>query len=508
MNYKYIVRRILLFIPSLFAISLLAFIISINAPGDPVEAFFEGAKTGKSGTLAGKKIEEDKKALRHELGLDLPVFYVTMTSLATPDTLYKIGNAGERENLERLIDRYGNWEEISQWYIHLQELRNAAGSETVTDSVVLAQVSADSVKYITEYFYNTTLSLFLTSDPVEINSKLDFLWKEYTRFYERFGSASFLHHVSGPLGLCCASFSHVETETTIWKNYIPSLHFYGYNQYHRWLFGDGNMFTGDGAKNCRGAIRGDFGKSYQTRLPVTETISRALPWSVFFTLVSVILAYIISIPIGVHAAAKRGSLFDRNSSVILFMLYSFPSFVMGILLLVLFANPDNWNIFPSNGVEPVTGIDPSLGWWDRTMIHLPYFILPVICYTYSSLAFLSRTVRVSMLEVNTLDFMRTARAKGLNDRLLYYRHGLSNALLPIITVFATVFPAAIGGSVVLEYVFGIPGMGPEILTATQAGDFSMIVAVFTLTGLMTLVGYLVADILYSFADPRISFDKK
>jgi peptide/nickel transport system permease protein len=268
------------------------------------------------------------------------------------------------------------------------------------------------------------------------------------------------------------------------------------------------MFTGNGSQYCEGVIRGDFGKSYSTGLPVTETISRALPWSVFFTFVAVLLAYIISIPIGVKAASKRGSLFDRTSSVILFMLHSFPPFLMGIVLMVLFANPDNWNIFPSNGVEPTVGIDSSLGWWDRTMIRLPYFILPVICYTYSSLAFLSRTVRVAMLEVNTLDFMRTARAKGLSGRMLFYRHGLSNALLPIITVFANIFPAAIGGSVVLEYLFGIPGMGTEILAATQAGDFSMIVAVFTLAGFMTLIGYLIADILYSLADPRISFEKK
>jgi peptide/nickel transport system permease protein len=240
---------------------------------------------------------------------------------------------------------------------------------------------------------------------------------------------------------------------------------------------------------------------------VTDTISNALPWSVFFTLISVILAYLISIPIGVQAAAKRGGWFDRTSSVVLFMLYSMPPFLMGIVLLLLLANPDTWNVFPANGIEPATGIDPSLSWWDRTMLRLPYFVLPIICYTYSSLAFLSRTVRAAMLEVNSHDFMRTARAKGLTDRLLYYRHGLSNALLPIITVFTNVFPAAIGGSVVLEYLFGIPGMGQEILGAVRAGDFSMIVAVFTLAGFMTLIGYLVADILYSIADPRISFNK-
>jgi peptide/nickel transport system permease protein len=502
MNYRYIFRRILLFIPSLFAISLISFIISINAPGDPVEAFFEGAKTGRSGTLAGNKIESDKKALRHELGLDLPAFYVTMTSLAKPDTFYKIGNAGERENLERLIDRYGNWPQISVYYYRVRLLRDLIGGEN-------SNPQSDSIKQTIDRqcdaLYEVTLSLLLTNNEAEIESKLNFLKLKIDSIQN---ADNYLDYVSDIAAKCNTDFAMVKSSASVWKTFVPTLHFYGNNQYHRWFFGDGNMFTGNGSQYCEGVIRGDFGKSYSTGLPVTETISRALPWSVFFTFVAVLLAYIISIPIGVKAASKRGSLFDRTSSVILFMLHSFPPFLMGIVLMVLFANPDNWNIFPSNGVEPTVGIDSSLGWWDRTMIRLPYFILPVICYTYSSLAFLSRTVRVAMLEVNTLDFMRTARAKGLSGRMLFYRHGLSNALLPIITVFANIFPAAIGGSVVLEYLFGIPGMGTEILAATQAGDFSMIVAVFTLAGFMTLIGYLIADILYSLADPRISFEKK
>jgi ABC-type dipeptide/oligopeptide/nickel transport system permease component len=502
MNYTYILRRILIFIPTLFAISLIAFIISTNAPGDPVEAFFEGAKTGKTGSAGGNKIEADKKALRHELGLDLPAFYVTMTSLAIPDTFYKVGNAGEHENLERLIEQYGNWEQISRYYEDLKILRNEIGNDSGPGLIV---GHPDTIANDFDLLYGNVLSLLLTSDPVEIESKLQYIQSRIDRIGTEF---NYLDELRAPLAKCKADFELVKSESSSWKNFIPSLNFYGYNQYHRWLFGDGNMFTGNGAHYCKGVVRGDFGKSYTTKKPVTEIISRALPWSVFFTFVSVLLAYIISIPIGVQAAAKRGSWFDRGSSVVLFMLYSMPPFLMGIILLLLFANPDTWNIFPANGVEPATGIDPSLGWWDRTMIRLPYLILPIICYTYSSLAFLSRTVRASMLEVNSHDFMRTARAKGLTDRLLYYRHGLSNAMLPIITVFANVFPAAIGGSVVLEYLFGIPGMGSEILVAVSAGDFSVITAVFTLAGFMTLIGYLIADVLYSVADPRISFDKK
>ncbi len=499
---SYIVRRILVFIPTLFLISLIAFVISVNAPGDPVEAFFEGAKNGKAGNEAAKD------SLRHELGLDLPVFYFTMTTIAEPDTLYKIKNQGERENLSRLIEQYGNWDHISHWHYSLQWLKFTSAVESELDSTVLNILTQDSITYISDHFRHISLSLLLTSDPVEIDSKLNFLWSEYFRMDAKLGEKNFLKGNLGSLNLCEQTLMDMKADPTTWKNYIPCIHFYGYNQYHRWIFGDGNMFTGNNSRYCEGAIRGDFGKSYTTRKPVTETIARALPWSAFFTVVSVILAYLISIPLGVRAAAKRGSLFDRSSSVILFMLYSTPTFLMGILLLLAFANPDAWNIFPANGIEPATGISPETGFWDRLWIRLPYFVLPLICYTYSSLAFLSRTTRVAVLEISQQDFMRTAKAKGLSNYLVWYRHGLSNALLPIITVFSNVFPLAVGGSVVIEYLFGIPGMGPEILTAVHAGDFSMIVAVFTLAGFMTLVGYLVADILYAWADPRISYSRK
>jgi peptide/nickel transport system permease protein len=116
-------------------------------------------------------------------------------------------------------------------------------------------------------------------------------------------------------------------------------------------------------------------------------------------------------------------------------------------------------------------------------------------------------MRVSMLEVIGHDYIRTAKAKGLPDSKVIYKHGLRNALLPIITIFSTIFPAAVGGSVIIEVIFGIPGMGQEIFQAISMKDYTLIVAVFTLSGFMTLVGYLVADILYAIADPRISYTK-
>ncbi len=484
---KYIVRRIFIFIPTLFAISLIAFVISINAPGDPVESLFTGQQGGEesSGTINAEMLRQ-KDTLRHQLGLDLPVFYFTVTSLSSPDTLYKVFDKNRKASLERLIDTYGNWQEISAWSISVEELRNA-----------LREMPPDTGG-VTDLAKQEVMALQASYEEVVIDSKL----KKLETMTGKSGE------VAERVAQSRKAFDAMKANASTWKNWMPAMNFYGYNQYHRWLFGDGNWITGKGAKHTEGVIRGDFGKSYATKDDVTKTIARAIPWSLSFTLVSVFLAYLISIPVGVQAAAKRGSLFDRSSSVVLFMLYSLPPFFMGTLLLLAFANPAMWDIFPASGVGPATGYPEGLSTWDKARIALPYYVLPLICYTYSSLAFLSRTMRVAMLEVVGQDYIRTAKAKGLTYYLVIYKHGLRNALLPIITVFANIFPAAVGGSVILEFVFGIPGMGQEIYQAVQTRDYPMIVAVFTLSGFMTLVGYLVADILYAVVDPRISYSRR
>ncbi|MGB1319029.1 MAG: ABC transporter permease, partial [Flavobacteriales bacterium] len=211
------------------------------------------------------------------------------------------------------------------------------------------------------------------------------------------------------------------------------------------------------------------------------------------------------IPLGIKAAVKKDSRFDRITTVILFILYSVPSFWLATLLLMTFANPDVLHWFPASGVEPVRGFAADASFLDRWIARAPYLVLSLISYTYSSFAFLSRTMRVSMLEIVNQDYIRTARAKGLSEGKVIYKHALRNALLPIITVFANIFPVAIGGSVILEVIFTIPGMGGEVFNAIVNQNYPMIITVLTITGVLTLVGYLISDILYAVVDPRISY---
>ncbi|MEZ4688416.1 MAG: ABC transporter permease [Bacteroidia bacterium] len=206
------------------------------------------------------------------------------------------------------------------------------------------------------------------------------------------------------------------------------------------------------------------------------------------------MAYLISIPLGILGAVFQNSRFDKITTVTVFAMDSLPNFWVATLLLVTFANPDMFNWFPSSFNE----LDSGPG----------RFVLPLIAYTYGSIAYTSRIMRASMLEVIQQDYIRTAYAKGLRRWVVILRHAARNALLPIITGFAGVLPAMLGGHVILESIFSIPGMGREIFEATFSKDIPMIMAVFTLIGFLTIMGYLVSDLLYTLADPRIRIDDK
>ncbi len=495
---KYVLRRILVFIPTLIAITLLGFVIMVSAPGDPVERMVVAAQSGgEIGTQSANQLQQ-KKFWSKKLGLDLPIFYVSLNSLAQSDTLYRIYDKNERAALERLTDTYGNWPAISAYYAAVSELNAAHVGYAIDSSMAFGHPLTDVKKTLNSSYFESS-SMRATYSLTVIESKFKRLKELY--------AAPYMVPLRKKLGETEAKFRTVQETATPWKRYVPVLNYYPGNQYHRWIFGDGHWLTAKGAEFTRGVIRGDFGTSYTTKMPIHEVIAIKVFWSFFFTMISVILGYVVSIPLGIASAVRKGTRFDRVSTVVLFILYSLPSFWLATLLLMTFANPDVLHWFPASGIEPVRGFEEGAGFFDVWSARLPFLILPIISYTYSSFAFLTRTMRVSMLEIVNQDYIRTARAKGLSEKKVVYKHALRNALLPIITVFANIFPIAIGGSVILEVIFTIPGMGSEIFNAIVNQNYPMIITVLTITGVLTLVGYLISDILYAVVDPRISYSK-
>lgn len=490
--WKYALKRIITFIPMLVAISLLSFIISINAPGDPVErlskaAGSEGSAEQQSG--ASKKIKQE---LRKKLGLDLPIFYLSITDLASSDTLYKVQDKYYKANLEELTHQSGNWNAVSNYYsslLSLQKLHQLINAKNIVSND--SSLSLNSVNESVNQFGFEIGSLLETSEE-------DIVALKFEKMNYLLENNSFLSDLEIPLSIVKNSRENLSINATRWKTFIPAVNWYGSkNQYHLWLLGNG--------KDRKGLLRGDFGISYIDGQAIESKIWQKVGISFSLSIISIFLAYIISIPIGIYSAYKKDSAADKGMSLILFILYSMPSFFVATLLLLQFANPDNLSWFPVSGIQDPTIFNPEWSLWMKMKHRAPFLILPIITYTYGSFAFLSRIMRVGMIDVVSQDYIRTARAKGLGEKKVILKHALRNSLLPVITVFAAIFPMAIGGSIIIEVIFSIPGMGVEVYNSILNYDYPMIITVFTLSGFLTMVGYLVADILYAVVDPRISY---
>jgi peptide/nickel transport system permease protein len=248
----------------------------------------------------------------------------------------------------------------------------------------------------------------------------------------------------------------------------------------------------------------DFGKEFhRPSVEVMDELWQRLKVTVPLSLVSVFLAYLLALPLGILSAVKQGSLVDKATTLGLFLLYSIPTFWAGLMLILAFGAT-------GLGVLPVVGLHDKdaalLHGWPYVKDVLLHCILPVVTLTYFGLAYLSRQMRVGMLETVRQDYIRTARAKGLSEKVVIFRHALRNSLIPVITVFASILPVLIGGSVIVETVFNIPGMGLYAYQGVMTRDYNIVMATTTMASMMTLLGFLLSDVLYAVVDPRISYD--
>jgi peptide/nickel transport system permease protein len=248
----------------------------------------------------------------------------------------------------------------------------------------------------------------------------------------------------------------------------------------------------------------DFGDSYKDHRPVLEKIGERLPITLELNLISIFLVYLIAIPVGVYSAVHQGSLADRITTVILFILYSLPNFWVAILLIMFLGGGDFLDIFPVYGITS-SGLSGA-PFMTRLGDHLWHLVLPVFCLTYGGLAALSRYQRAGMLEVIRQDYIRTARAKGLSERVVVFKHALRNSLIPIITIMGYLLPAMFGGSVIIENIFSIPGLGQLGFEAVLSRDYPVVLGIATISAFLTLIGILISDLLYVWVDPRITYE--
>lgn len=266
-----------------------------------------------------------------------------------------------------------------------------------------------------------------------------------------------------------------------------------------------------------GAVQGDFGESYYTKSPVIDEIGSRFPATIEIAVFAIIVASVFGILIGVIAAVKKNSIIDNASMVLSLVGVSVPIFWLGILFIILFTKVLGW--LPASGridvtfsVNDVTGlylIDTIIsGDWEAFKNALWHLILPGMTLALYTLAIISRMTRSSMLDTLNQDYIRTARSKGLGEGRVIIKHGLRNALMPIVTVIGLQFGALLGGAVLTETVFAWPGIGSYTVECINKSDFPVIQAVVLIIATIFVLMNLIVDIIYAFLDPRIKYGRK
>lgn len=468
--WRNLLTRIVLIVPTLLLLCLLAFWLSKIAPGDPVETLVQagsGSVSLQSNPASLRKIYYRTAAI---LGVDKPVFYFRFSPAAYPDTLYKFCVPAEKKALTELAGQFGNWPQIQTYYISLNQLEYHLS--TLPDSIGQPQITDVAAEL---------RQLRLIGSPTDIAATL-------TRIADIVSTNPTLPAALAPHWPALQmNFDAVIRHTKKRLLWVPRFKWYGTdNQFHHWF---------------SKLLIGDMGKSLRDNRPVIKKIGEALPKTLLLNGLAIFWAYLLALPLGVKAAVAQHSRADKWITTCLFILHSLPVFWIATLAIIFLTTPQygmDW--FPTTGW---TTLPSSTAYWQRFADTAWRLTLPVVCLTYPSLALLARQMRGSMQHTLQVDFIKTARAKGLSENKVIWKHAFRNALFPMITQFAYIFPAAVAGSVVIEQIFSIPGMGRLTLDSIVWKDWPVVYGITILAGIMTIVGILIADILYYIADPRI-----
>lgn len=247
----------------------------------------------------------------------------------------------------------------------------------------------------------------------------------------------------------------------------------------------------------------NLGESFTYEEPVIDVITSKFPVSLQFGVISLVLSYLISIPLGIVKAVKNGSPFDVSSSIVLFIFYSIPSFMLAILLIVFFSGGSFFEWFPVGGIY--SEMYDEFSFFEKVWDRIHHFILPLICYTIGSFTSLTVLMKNSLIDEIKKDYIRTARAKGVDEKTVYMKHALRNALIPIVTGIGGFLMVFFAGSLLLETIFQLDGIGLLSYKSILSRDYNVIMGLVFIQSLLFLIGNVLSDLAYILVDPRIDF---
>lgn len=464
--FSYLLKRILIMIPTFIGISLIVFLISVNTPGDPVQLLLEKQGTSLGDEQSAKIIAEKISKIGKKYHFDTPLFYFRITDQTQSDTLYRITEKQFRKNLSRLSFEHGEWELINAYHISIKQL------SSLCDQIVDATLKNQIIQF--------TDNLKKASSTKELIDQL----------------LSFKHFNLSDLVLKAEihNLEKIIIEMTSSSHkinrYIPHFIWFGCdNQYHYWI---------------TSLISGNLGNSYFDTTPVLDKIKNSLVWTLLLSILSILVSYSIAIPLGVYLAKNRTSKLAELINTLFFAIYCIPSFWLASILIIFLASPEYFQIFPSYGLGT---FDANQSLTEQLMEVIPHLVLPLICFSYSSIAYISEQTKRSILQIENAAFIKTARAKGLSSNRIYWKHILKNASFTLITQLGNLIPTIISGSFVVEYIFAIPGMGKLLVDSLINRDYPTVFSTIMISSVLVMVGVLLSDFLYMKLDPRVSFLK-
>ena len=449
-------------IPTLFAVLVIAFLLNQLAPGDLVSSRL--SLEGVTENLGRTAYENQYRRVQSELGLDNPPFYISASPSYLPSDLTIYVPQSYRRCLVDLAHQTRNWTLVESYHHALNEA--LAKAELLEDSIGI---------------YRDLLELQQKNSIVQIQSSMLSMKSDHSHYFNQQSPTIQLDRLENSI----TDMANVKTALA-----YPVIHWNGtHNQFHQWLTRLVNR-----SKNTS-VIDGQ---------PVMDKVFRALKWTVSLSLTSLIIITILAIFLGVYQVKWRDGWFDKCVRWLSFFFYAIPIFWLATLMVVFFTTDEygSWtNLFPSIGVKYYLSGE---SFFTQFIASANQLILPIICIVVSSLAFLTAQVRSNLVEVLGKSFITVARSKGVGESAIYWRHGLRNAALPLITILTGALPATLAGSVVIEVIFNIPGAGRLMLQSIDGADWPITFTLLIMIGSVTILSYLLADWLYAILFPKMA----
>lgn len=460
---RYCIRRVILMIPVLGIIVALSFFFYQFSGADPVRSILAHEGMIESNQV-GFDYRAEYKKVAEELHRDDPTFYLSVVPSFFPDTLHKIVLPTQREFANSLLLEYKDWNAITDYMDQLAQMtpyiHNNSTSKNLKRAILQYQDQTD--KGIITRIQKSIQDEVRLSEP-----------ELATQFHS-------LHEAQDELFLNTSAL------------YFPKLQFHGKdNQFHHWAFQ---------------VLKGDFGLAMADGRPVIDKLKKSLNWTIFLSLSAIFLVGILSIFIGYIAALYHNTIIDISISIGLFILFSMPTFWFATLMIVYFTTDEfgSWtNIFPTSG----TFYTGDGGFLAQIAHNASSLILPILCLSVQSIAYLGRQVYSSLIQESGKAYFSSALQKGMSRSKAIRLHALPNALLPFITIIIGAIPASLAGSLVIEILFNIPGMGRLMFMSIQNSDWNVISAILIVIAVATMMFFLLGDILYALVNPKIDLNK-